>query len=53
VRRYVEMQKRVLKVQKHFMWHDGEPVRKAARLNRKIASLFAQGIIVGFFKQKK
>jgi len=27
--------------------------RKAARLNRKIASLFAQGIIVGFFKQKK
>ncbi|KAL9279164.1 putative xylogalacturonan beta-1,3-xylosyltransferase [Arabidopsis thaliana] len=27
VRRYVEMQKRVLKVQKHFMWHDGEPVR--------------------------
>ncbi|XP_010491897.1 PREDICTED: probable glycosyltransferase At3g07620 [Camelina sativa] len=27
VRRYVEMQKRVSKVQKHFMWHDGEPVR--------------------------
>ncbi|VVB14142.1 unnamed protein product [Arabis nemorensis] len=27
VRRYVKMQKRVLKVQKHFMWHDGEPVR--------------------------
>ncbi|KAL1202216.1 putative glycosyltransferase [Cardamine amara subsp. amara] len=25
--KYVEMQKRVLKVQKHFMWHDGEPVR--------------------------
>lgn len=27
LRRYVEMHKRVLKVQKHFMWHDGEPVR--------------------------
>ncbi|CAH2073026.1 unnamed protein product [Thlaspi arvense] len=27
VRRYVEMQRRVLKVQKHFMWHDDEPVR--------------------------
>lgn len=27
VKRYVEMQKRVLKVQKHFMWHDDEPVR--------------------------
>uniref|UniRef100_A0A1J3CHF2 Putative glycosyltransferase n=1 Tax=Noccaea caerulescens TaxID=107243 RepID=A0A1J3CHF2_NOCCA len=27
LRRYVEMQRRVLKVQQHFMWHDGEPVR--------------------------
>ncbi|XP_010519887.1 PREDICTED: probable glycosyltransferase At5g03795 [Tarenaya hassleriana] len=26
-RKYVEMQRRVLMVQKHFMWHDHEPVR--------------------------
>ncbi|CAH8270802.1 unnamed protein product [Arabidopsis lyrata] len=30
VRRYVEMQKRVMKVQKHFMWHDGEPARPSS-----------------------